>query len=249
MRNDGESPREATPPSPSEEALTEAGRFELLASATNDALWDWDLATDRVWWSQGVETLFGHRRDEVGDRMSDWMAFVHPEDRPAAEELMQEVMESGGREWRAAYRFRRADGTWAHVLDRGRLFRDDAGETTRIVGGMTDTTRERQLEAELARSRHLEGLGRLAGGVAHDFNNILTAILGVLDLQLASPPEDPELASDLREIRRSAERAADLTRQLLAFGRRQVLHPPAHRTRPERGRGGYHGAPSEARGR
>jgi two-component system, cell cycle sensor histidine kinase and response regulator CckA len=88
-----------------------------------------------------------------------------------------------------------------------------------------DATERRRLEAELAHAQRLDSLGRLAGGVAHDFNNLLTGITGYAALLLERANGDGELSRDLTEIKRAAERAADLTKQLLAFGRRQVLKP------------------------
>jgi signal transduction histidine kinase len=98
--------------------------------------------------------------------------------------------------------------------------------TVRDVTDLVLANRSRQtFEAQLARSKSLEALGRLAGGVAHDFNNLLTVILGTTDLVLESPELNPSARSDLRSVQSSAERAAELTRQLLAFGRKQVLEP------------------------
>jgi two-component system, cell cycle sensor histidine kinase and response regulator CckA len=97
-----------------------------------------------------------------------------------------------------------------------------------MVGGMTDLTDQRELERQLRESQKLESVGRLAGGVAHDFNNLLTVIRGVVDLHLegADAKGMPEtLVTDLGEIREAAERATRLTRQLLAFSRRQILEP------------------------
>jgi len=88
-----------------------------------------------------------------------------------------------------------------------------------------DVTQLKDLEAQLLQAQKMEGIGRLAGGVAHDFNNILTAILGHVDLCLLRHGTDPELAHRLDQIKKGAERAADLTRQLLAFSRRQILQP------------------------
>src|SRR5205807_3886529 len=84
-------------------------------------------------------------------------------------------------------------------------------------------THRRELEAQLRQSQKMEAVGRLAGGIAHDFNNLLTAILGYSDLVLRQTANDPTVNREVEEIRKAGERAASLTRQLLAFSRRQVL--------------------------
>ncbi|MEZ4587805.1 MAG: PAS domain-containing protein [Gemmatimonadales bacterium] len=94
-----------------------------------------------------------------------------------------------------------------------------------VLGVATDTTERRQLEAELMQSQRMDAIGRLAGGIAHDFNNLLTAILGFSHALLEDLPDRDPRRDDLVNITTAAERAADLTRQLLAFSRRQVLQP------------------------
>ncbi len=109
-------------------------------------------------------------------------------------------------------------------------FRPAPGEFATIFQDVTDRKRgeaeRRDLEARLSRAERLESVGRLAGGVAHDFNNMLTIILGAAERNLArSEPLDPTLRADLEEIREAAERSAGLTRQLLAFARNQPASP------------------------
>lgn len=203
-------------------------RFRLLSRATNDAIWDWDLATDALWWGEGFETLFGFKRDEVGGTIESWSTRIHPDDRAEVLADIHEAIESGRIAWSKEYRFLYQEGGYAWVLDRGHVIRSPEGKALRMVGGMTDLTERRKLETFLRESQKLESVGRLAGGVAHDFNNLLTVIRGILDLHLegAGGMGVPEgLAADLREVRAAAERATELTRQLLAFSRQRVLEP------------------------
>ena len=120
-------------------------------------------------------------------------------------------------------RFRRRDGSVAWTLENATLLGDVAGEEGVLEGTMIDITERKNLEEQFRQAQKMEAVGRLAGGVAHDFNNILTAILGYGDLLRASLSGDSPLQEDVEEIRKAAERAATLTRQLLAFSRRQVL--------------------------
>jgi PAS domain S-box-containing protein len=119
---------------------------------------------------------------------------------------------------------------WLTMRPDGTVVVSEASARPNFVPGlhiafMRDVTDRRRLEAELVTAQKLESLGRLAGGVAHDFNNLLTGITGYASLLLERSQGDAELTRDLGEIKRAAERAAELTKQLLAFGRRQVLKP------------------------
>jgi PAS domain S-box-containing protein len=103
---------------------------------------------------------------------------------------------------------------------------DAAGNCTHLVGSVRDVTERRQLEAQLRQAQKMESIGQLAGGIAHDFNNLLTVINGMAELALTQLPDGmPRIQRDLQEIRRAGDRAAALTRQLLAFGRKQILQP------------------------
>jgi two-component system, cell cycle sensor histidine kinase and response regulator CckA len=333
-------------------------RFELMARATNDAVWDWNLTTNQVWWNVGVRSFLGYPPDHVGIDVDWWRSHIHAEDRERIAAGMRAVIEGGGRFWLDEYRYRCADGTYACVFDRGYVQRDEAGRPVRMIGAMMDITdRKRaeealretnetlrtliqasplgiavtdaeeklriwnpaaerlfgwkahevlgrllppltaaaapggfpgllgralggesitgtefpcvrrdgaamdvsvsmaplrdarggicgamavaadvserrvaevhrlQLEEQLRQSQKMEAVGRLAGGIAHDFNNLLTAVSGYAELlQARFGPDDPN-RTYVDEILRSSGRAASLTRQLLAFSRRQVLQP------------------------
>ena len=115
---------------------------------------------------------------------------------------------------------------------------DNAGKPYAVFGISTDITERKRLEQQLLQSQRMEAVGRLAGGVAHDFNNLLTVIIGESELMLASlAPNDP-LRAQIEAIDSSAQRAADLTRQLLAFSRKQVLQPKSARLEHHRYRFG-----------
>jgi PAS domain S-box-containing protein len=130
-----------------------------------------------------------------------------------------------GEAWTGRFINRRKDGTLYEAEAVISPVRDTAGRIVNFVSVQRDVTRERQLEEQVRQSQRIEAVGRLAGGVAHDFNNLLTIIGGYSDLLLERlGPQHPQL-SHVTEIRKAADRAASLTRQLLAFSRRQVLAP------------------------
>jgi len=199
-------------------------RFRLVSQATNDAIWDLDLATGLVWWNEGTHTLFRYAPREVGTDPSWWAERVHPEDRERVLASSQAALDEGAALWSAEFRFQRADGSYAQVVDRAHILRDAEGRAVRMIGSMMDLSERRSLEEQLAQAHKMEAVGRLAGGIAHDFNNLLSAILGYGDLMLPKL-HDPTLRFKMMEIRKAAERAAALTRQLLAFSRKQVLVP------------------------
>jgi PAS domain S-box-containing protein len=136
-------------------------RFRLLSKATNDAIWDWNLATNQVWWNEGYEHLFGYARHETDPTTKSWTDHIHPEDLARVMEGIHRVIEHGGEAWSDEYRFRCKDGRYTHVLDRGHVIRDAAGKPVRMIGGMTDLTQLKEKEIALSQSnRALKMLSR-----------------------------------------------------------------------------------------
>jgi PAS domain S-box-containing protein len=164
--------------------------------------------------------LLGHERERALGRTSlelgVW-AYVSDRGRFVA------ALEPSGavREFRT--RFRTSSGEIRDVSVSAE--RIELGGQQCILAITSDLTEQRRLEEQLLQSQKLEAVGRLAGGIAHDFNNLLTTILGYSELIIHSRPDDPELRAEIGEIRKASERAASLTRQLLAFSRKQVIEP------------------------
>jgi two-component system cell cycle sensor histidine kinase/response regulator CckA len=180
--------------------------------------------------SSNVHDLFGWSgADFLSGRVS-YANVIHEDDLARVAEEVRVHSEAGVSTFEQDYRIRCADGRVRWLYDCTAVVRNERGDITHYDGYVLDISARREAEAavrskdELLRhAQKMEALGRLAGGVAHDFNNILTAILGHADLvRLHLPQESPAMGS-LDVVIRSAERAADLTRQLLAFSRRQVL--------------------------
>jgi diguanylate cyclase (GGDEF)-like protein/PAS domain S-box-containing protein len=135
-----------------EEAMHEsAERFSLVAKATTDAIWDWDLKSDTLWWSEGLESLFGFSPANIGHGSGSWSSRIHPDDKERVLQGIDAVIRGDGGNWSDEYRFLRKDGGYAHVLDRGFVIRDGGAKAVRMVGGMSDLSSRKESELALAR--------------------------------------------------------------------------------------------------
>jgi len=203
-------------------------RFRLAAEATTDVIWDWDLETDIGWRSSAMEKVYLRPQDPDPDKRRDvWLEGLHPDDRHRVPESLMRCVNSGGTRWEEEYRFIRGDGTIAEVMDRGFVIREEDGKAVRVIGSMTDMSKQRDLEARLRQSQRLEAVGQLTGGIAHDFNNLLTVILGNAEVLIESLSQQPELRKLADMTAAAAERGSGLTRRLLAFASQQSLEPEA----------------------
>jgi two-component system cell cycle sensor histidine kinase/response regulator CckA len=322
-------------------------RYRLVSRATNDVIWDWDVASGHLQWNDAVTPVLGYPQAQIPADLEWWYGHIHPDDLPGVAARLEAVLAGTELAWSDEYRFRHAGGSWLRVFDRAYLLRDGAGRPVRMIGSMldltertraeeairfqallldaveqaviaydvegeviawnrfaarlygrpaaevlgrhwsevfpdggmervmleslgaavrgeswsgeveltradggrilvqaahaplrdgaggtmgivgvtSDVTERRSLEEQLRQSQKMEAVGKLAGGVAHDFNNVLTVIRGHADLLLAEVGGEDRIREDLRQISAAAQRAAALTGQLLAFSRRQVLQP------------------------
>jgi two-component system cell cycle sensor histidine kinase/response regulator CckA len=172
-------------------------------------------------WTPAAERIFGWSPAEAVGRPNP----IIPPDRLPEHEALRARLLAGEGFTEVELKRQRKDGTSIDISLSTAPLRDATGAVTGIMGIAADITQRKQLEAQLRQAQKLEAIGRLAGGVAHDFNNLLTAILGYTELLLLRlDPQDP-LRLDVAEIKAAADRAAALTRQLLAFSRKQVLQP------------------------
>ena len=167
--------------------------------------------------------LLGRSRDELLGLT--WRELTHPDDLAADERALEAALSSGSSRIALEKRFVAADGTPIWVRINVSLLRDTAGREAGGIVHVEDITARRRLERQLHEASKLEAIGRLAGGVAHDFNNMLLVVRGYTHLLLQRLAEDDSARADAVEIDLAAERAAKLVAQLLAFGRRQVLQP------------------------
>jgi PAS domain S-box-containing protein len=139
-----------------EQALRESEeRFRIIASVMADAVWDWDLRTGAVWWSDGMQTLFGHDASSMPPTVEAWAQYLHPDDRDRTLAEVDAVLAGPDARWASEYRYRRADGTYADVRDCGEVIRSSDGAPVRVVGGMIDVTERKRTARELERYRLL----------------------------------------------------------------------------------------------
>ncbi|HLA79395.1 MAG TPA: PAS domain S-box protein, partial [Vicinamibacteria bacterium] len=223
--------RDVTERTESIERLRESEeRFRQLTDRIEEVFWMTDFPkTTMLYVSPAYEKIWGRSCESLYTSPGDWMETVHPEDRARVREALTRQAEGAYDE---EYRIVRPDGSLRVIHDRAFPVPDAVGNAYRVVGVAEDVTERKRaeeersrLESQLRRSQKMEAIGRLAGGVAHDFNNMLGVILGYADMALRKlRPIDP-IYKPLHEIRDAGQRSAELTRQLLAFSRQQPIAP------------------------
>jgi PAS domain S-box-containing protein len=204
-------------------------RFHLVAEASTNVIYDWNLRTDLLEWSPRLEQIFGYE-PSAPRTFAWWESCVHPSERAQVTESLKLALVERRKTWTATYRFRRKDGTWATVIDRGHLLFDDDGEPARLIGEMQDISGQQLLQSRLALTERLASVGTLAAGVAHEINNPLAWItsnlhfgleeLARLRIETGLSALD-EMAEALTDARTGAERVSTIVRDLKLFSRAQ----------------------------
>lgn len=218
-----------------EEDLRESKlRLEAALEAGRIGLWDWDVISNEVDFSPEWTRQIGYAADEIDGQFEEWKARVHPDDLPAVLDYINRVLQSDDEMFEVEFRFRHKDGSYRHILSQATIFRDESGKPLRVLGAHSDITdlraaeqEQSRLQEELQQAQKMDSVGRLAGGVAHDFNNKLSVIIGFTQLAMLKLSKEDPLHKRLDQISTAAESAADLTRQLLAFARKQTIDPKA----------------------
>lgn len=200
-------------------------RFRELAESVSEVFFVVDPESGRALYvNPAYETVFGQTREHAYATPRAWAETIHPEDREAA--LAGEAESARTGIYQAiTYRIVRPDGSIRWIRGRATPVRGDDGQIIRLVGIAEDISDLKRTEEQFRQAQKMEAVGRLAGGVAHDFNNVLTAIIGYAELLLNDMALESSQREDVAEISTAAQRAAGLTRQLLAFSRQQVLQP------------------------
>ncbi len=214
-------------------------RYRLATRATADVIWDWDLRTDEVRWNQSLTERFGHVLGPALEHASFWLEHIHPEDRGRVSDSIRRVIDGGEAEhWQAEYRFLRAEGTYADVLDRGYVLRDEGGGAYRMIGAMQDLSerkrvereREQMIDAERAARAEAERQSTIKdeflATLSHELRTPLTAILGWSEILHARAGSaggaggaGGEIAKGLAIIARNARSQAKIIDDLLDISR------------------------------
>jgi two-component system sensor kinase FixL len=201
-------------------------RYRLAAHATNDAVWDLDLVSGRIEWTASPTGFFGYRDTSELNSMSWWKDSIHPEERESVAAGFTAVVDGSGTHWSDSYRFRRADGGYAHVYDQGYVVRDSRGNGLRAVGAMADVTDRQRAEAELRRMQselihvsRLSAMGAMASTLAHEINQPLTAVSNYVSgcrrlLDGVSGQSVAAIAEALEAGEAAAQRAGNIVRRL-----------------------------------
>ncbi|MBW4056692.1 MAG: PAS domain-containing protein, partial [Proteobacteria bacterium] len=206
-------------------------RLQLATSAANLGVWDWNVRNNHMIWNDRMFELYGVTPETFQNSIDTWMNGLHPDDKEAAIAEFQAALK-GEKKFETTFRICHPAGTVKYIKASGLVLMGEDGLAERMLGINADisdiknTEEERaKLEVQLQQVQKMESIGRLAGGVAHDFNNMLTVIIGHSDLGLHRLGPIHPVRADFIEIRKTAERSAALTRQLLAFARKQTIAP------------------------
>jgi PAS domain S-box-containing protein len=198
-------------------------KFRQLVENIDDVLWLSNLEKDHYFYvSPGYEAVWGRSCASLYEAPGSWLEAVHPEDR---ERVKESLLGQGVGRYDNVYRIVRPDGSTRWIRARAYAVNDATGRAYRVAGISRDITEQRRLEEQFRQAQKMEAVGRLAAGVAHVFNNVLSVILSYTTIALDELPVGERARDDIEEVRRAAERATELTRHLLALSRRQVLQP------------------------
>ena len=178
-------------------------RFQLVLEATREVVYERDMASGALWWSRDGLAHFGYTRTGALRDFTSLADLVHPEDLPRASAAREAALADGRTLWEAEYRVRRANGTYAHVHEKGFIVRDSQGRATSMIGALTDTTEHHdteELAQRLAQASRLTAMGELAASIAHEINQPISAILNNVDAAQALLETGRATDDDMREI-------------------------------------------------
>jgi PAS domain S-box-containing protein len=195
--------------------LEERAKLDAALQSTTDGLWEWDLQTDLVTRSSQLWTRLGYASNGGHTLMHDWLALVHPQDRPIVEGRLNDHVSGRKDAFDAQYRVRSASGRWHDFIDRGRVvLRAPGGEPLRLLGMFADVTDRRHAEESLRQAETMSTMGRLAARIAHEINNPLAGIQSAFALIKDAIPATHPHVKYVGAIEREVQRISQVTRQL-----------------------------------
>jgi len=198
-------------------------RAECAMQSAEQILREWDTVADETIYSGAMEWILGIFPHEIAGQFEIWMLLIHPDDRAAYRKIIERVLQEGG-PFQAEYRARKKNGQYTVLLERGYFIASTEGSGPVLCSVITDVADLREMETRLGRSQRAEAFSKLTSGVAHDFNNMLSVVIGYAQILMDEMPETSEMTDFVKEIEKAALRASSLTNQLLAFSK-----PPAIR--------------------
>jgi len=208
-----------------EDALQESQeRLGLAMKATPDAIWDWDLLADKIYYSPRWWTMVGYKSNELPADPSLWQQLIHPDDLEQASHTFNEAIAGEVDHYEIETRRKHKQGYYVPILTRGFIQRDKNGKAVRISGLNTDLTEQKQIEEanrQLAQQRQqlekTESLHRMAGAIAHTFNNLLGAAIGYLEIAMEDLPPEGTTSKFLASAFQATERAAEVSSMMLTY--------------------------------
>ena len=198
-------------------------RMEGAVEASGLILREWDTASDEALYCGAAESILGIFPHELLGSFEKWVMLIHPDDRGEYRKEIQRVLAEGG-PFEIEYRIRKRGDKHTLLLERGYFINPAQGAHPVLSSTISDVTQLRDLESRVRKSQRVEAFSQLTGGVAHDFNNMLSVVIGYAQILMEEAPENAEQLGFLQEIEKAALRASSLTNQLLAFSK-----PPATR--------------------
>jgi PAS domain S-box-containing protein len=196
-------------------------RFEKVTEATHDAIWDWNILENTLYWGAGFKDLFGHQIEKITPTLESWTNHIHPEDRERVLQSIHGALEKPGQtDWIAEYRYQKYDGTFADVIDRGIIIRDEMGNPIRMVGAMNDITERKNFE--ISRSNYVkqieiqnEKLKKIAWTQSHVVRAPLARMLGIMDV-ISDSNSQEENKIWLKHLKDSAHELDEIIKNMIA---------------------------------